>query len=176
MFSNNCLIANILNLPIGIVAIIRAILFVVNKEIWKTSLDFRLMVLKRDAIKEREITADSELNLIDQSVGLICEEFTKICEHISKIFHVGLSKHVFTTQTTHISTFIMGNTTNKIPNIDTTTLRIKKLYIVAPNLKCTHSNVKNNVKHQRQGPMWKTPVILPLPISTGKGKRLNYEI
>ena len=34
----------------GIVAIIRAILFVVNKEIWKTFLKFRLMVLKRDAI------------------------------------------------------------------------------------------------------------------------------
>ena len=98
----------------GIVAIIRAILFVVNKEIWKTFLKFRLMVLKRDAIKEREITADSELNFIDQSVGLICEEFTKTCENISKIFHVGLSKHVFTTQTTHISTFNMGNTTNKI--------------------------------------------------------------
>ena len=136
----------------GIVAIIRAILFVVNKEIWKTFLKFRLMVLKRDAIKEREITADSELNFIDQSVGLICEEFTKTCENISKIFHVGLSKHVFTTQTTHISTFNMGNTTNKISNIDTTTLRIEKVYIVASNLKCTHSNVKNNVKHQRQGP------------------------
>jgi len=40
----------------GIVAIIRAILFVVNKEIC-------LMVLKRDAIKEREITADSELSV-----------------------------------------------------------------------------------------------------------------
>ena len=37
----------------GIVAIIRAILFVVNKEIWKTFLKFRVMVLKRDAIKER---------------------------------------------------------------------------------------------------------------------------
>ena len=47
----------------GIVAIIRAILFVVNKEICKTFLEFRLMVLKRDAIKEREITADSELNI-----------------------------------------------------------------------------------------------------------------
>ena len=44
----------------GILAIIRAILFVVNKEIWKTFLKFRLMVLKRDAIKEREITADSD--------------------------------------------------------------------------------------------------------------------
>ena len=47
----------------GIVAIIRAILFVVNKEIWKTFLKFRLIVLKRGAIKEREITADSELNI-----------------------------------------------------------------------------------------------------------------
>ena len=47
----------------GIVAIIRAILFVVNKEVWKTFLKLRLMVLKKDAINEREITADSELNI-----------------------------------------------------------------------------------------------------------------
>ena len=73
----------------------------------------------------------------------------------------------FTTQTTHISTFNMGNTTNKISNIDTTTLWIEKLYIVASNLKCAHSNVK----HQRQSPTWKTPVILPLPISIGKGEK-----
>ena len=45
------------------------------------------------------------------NVGPICEEFTKTCENISKIykFIVGLSKHVFTTQITHISTFSMRN-------------------------------------------------------------------
>ena len=32
----------------------------------------------------------------------------------SKIFHVGLSKHVLTKQTAHISTFNIRNITNKI--------------------------------------------------------------
>ena len=128
----------------GIVAIIRAILFVVNKEIWKTFLKFRLMVLKRDAIKEREITADSELNFIDQSVGLICEEFTKTCENISKIFHVGLSKHVFTTQTTHISTFNMGNTTNKIQREEQ-----RKTPATGSNVKNTSDSASTHLDRER---------------------------
>ena len=47
----------------GIVAIFRTILFVVNKEIWKKNLEFRLIVLKRDSIKQRDR---------DQNAGLIC--------------------------------------------------------------------------------------------------------
>ena len=46
----------------GIIAIIQAILFVVNKEIWKKILEFRLIVLKRDSIKQRDK---------DQNAGLI---------------------------------------------------------------------------------------------------------
>ena len=38
----------------GIVAIIRALMVVVNKEIWKAFLDVRLSVLKRDAGKQKK--------------------------------------------------------------------------------------------------------------------------
>ena len=47
----------------GIVAIIRALMEVINKEIWKAFLDYRSSVLKRDAGKQkkREVAADTEL-------------------------------------------------------------------------------------------------------------------
>ena len=47
----------------GIVTIIRALMVVVNKEIWKAFLDYRLSILKKDAgkRKKKETDADTEL-------------------------------------------------------------------------------------------------------------------
>jgi len=47
----------------GIVAIVRALMVVVNKQIWKAFLEYRLSILKKDAgkRKKREISAETEL-------------------------------------------------------------------------------------------------------------------
>jgi len=68
----------------GIVAIVRALMVVVNKEIWKAFLDNRLSILKKDAgkRKKREISAETELKkkqmtAREQCIEMIGEEFTK---------------------------------------------------------------------------------------------------
>ena len=70
------------------VAIIRALMVVINKEIWKAFLDYRLSILKRDAgkRKKREISADTELkkkqmSAREQCIEIIGEEFTKNGKH-----------------------------------------------------------------------------------------------
>ena len=72
----------------GIVAIIRALMVVVNKEIWKAFLDYRLSILKRDAgkRKKREISTETELkkkqmSAREQCIEIIGEEFTKNGKH-----------------------------------------------------------------------------------------------
>ena len=44
-------------------AIIRALMVVVNKEIWKAFLDYRLSILKKDASKRKKKQTDAETEL-----------------------------------------------------------------------------------------------------------------
>ena len=69
-------------------AIVRTLLVVVNKEIWKAFLDYRSSILKRDAgkRKKREMSADSELkkkqmSAREQCIKIIGEEFIKNGKH-----------------------------------------------------------------------------------------------
>ena len=68
----------------GIVAIIRASMVYVNKEIWKAFLEKRAAVIRKDNQKRRDREASAESTLKkkqqtarEQCVGLIGEEFTK---------------------------------------------------------------------------------------------------
>ena len=98
----------------GIVAFVRA-LMVVNKEIWKAFLDYRLSIIKRDAgkRKKREMSADSELkkkqmSAREQCIEIIGEEFTKKWEALPpdlKMVMAGITKTDFTKQTAHINNF-----------------------------------------------------------------------
>ena len=81
------------------VAIIRAVMITVNKEIWKSFLDFRTTIPNKDKTKckNRENQAEVELkkrqlSTSEQCVNLIGEEFTKKWESLSvemKIFLAG---------------------------------------------------------------------------------------
>ena len=86
----------------GIVAIIRACMIVVNKEIWKAFLEFRSVTIHKESgkRKNRELQAEAELkkkqlSTREQCIGLIGEEFTKKWEALPsdiKIFLAGASK------------------------------------------------------------------------------------
>ena len=91
----------------------------VNKEMWKAFLDYRLSILKKATgkRKKREISADSELkkkqmSARDQSIEIIGEEFTKKWEALPpdlKMVMAGITKTDFTKQTAHINTFKVGS-------------------------------------------------------------------
>ena len=86
----------------GIVAIIRACMIVVNKEIWKAFLEFRSVTIHKESAKRknRELQAEAELkkkqlSTREQCIGLIGEEFTKKWEALPsdiKVFLAGASK------------------------------------------------------------------------------------
>ena len=107
----------------GIVAIIRALMVVVNKEIWKALLDYHLSILKRDPGKQkkREMSADSELkkkqmSAREQCIEIIGEEFTKKWEALPpdlKMVMARITKTDFTKQTAHINTFNVGSASLK---------------------------------------------------------------
>ena len=88
----------------GIVAIVRASMVYVNKEIWKAFLEKRAFVIRKDnqKIKDREASAESNLKkkqqtAREQCVGLIGEEFTKKWESFPpelKVFLAGSSKKI----------------------------------------------------------------------------------
>ena len=87
------------------VAIIIAVMVVINKEIWKSFLDFRSSVINKDTAKHknRELQAEAELNkkqlsTRDQCVDLIGEECTKKWESLPpdmKVLLAGMSKDDF---------------------------------------------------------------------------------
>ena len=90
----------------GIVAIVRGIMIVGNKEIWKSFLNFSSFVIKKDKAKckNKELQAEAGLNknslasTQEQCVGLIGEEFTKKWEDLPpdlQIFLTGMSKEEF---------------------------------------------------------------------------------
>ena len=103
----------------GIVAIIRAVMITVNKEIWKSFLDFRTTILNKDKTKRknRENQAEVELkkrqlSTREQCVNLIGEEFTKKWESLPvemKTFLAGAPKEDFAKQTCSMKNFSVGS-------------------------------------------------------------------
>ena len=99
----------------GIVAIVRALMVVVNKEIWKAFLDSRLAIFKKDAgkRKKKETDADNVLKkkqttAREQCIEMIGEEFTKKWETLPpelKMVMAGVTKTDFTKQSSQIHTF-----------------------------------------------------------------------
>ena len=68
----------------GMVAIIRAVMIIVNKETWKAFLECRFKVINKESAKRknREVQAEEDLkkkqkSARDQCIGLIGEEFTR---------------------------------------------------------------------------------------------------
>jgi hypothetical protein len=107
----------------GIVAIVRALMVVVNKEIWKAFLDSRLAIFKKDAgkRKKKETDADNvlkkkQMTAREQCIEIIGEEFTKKWEALPpelKKVMAGITKSDFTKQTSHIHTFKVGSSHHK---------------------------------------------------------------
>ena len=103
----------------GIVAIIRAVMITVNKEIWKSFLDFCTTILNKDKVKrkKRELQTDDDLkkrqvSTREQCVNMIGEEFTKKWESLPpnmKVLFAGMSKEEFVKQTSSINSFKVGS-------------------------------------------------------------------
>ena len=103
----------------GIVAVIRAAMVIVNKEIWKAFLEVRATHVQKQAVKRknRELKAEAELkkkqmSARDQCIDLIGEEFSKKWEALPsdmKVFFAGLSKEDFAKQVSTINSFNVGS-------------------------------------------------------------------
>ena len=106
----------------GIVAIIRACMIVVNKEIWKAFLEFRSVTIHKESAKRknRELQAEAELkkkqlSTREQCIGLIGEEFTKKWEALPsdiKVFLAGASKDESAKKTSSTKNFSVGSFPN----------------------------------------------------------------
>jgi len=103
----------------GIVAIIRATMINVNKEIWKKFLEKRTGIVHKESAKRKNREMQAEANLKkkqmsarDQCVELIEGEFSKRWESLSsdaKIFLAGLSNEDFEQQISLIKNFNVGS-------------------------------------------------------------------
>jgi len=108
----------------GMVAIIRAVMIIVNKEIWKAFLECRFKVINKESAKRknREVQADEDLkkkqkSARDQCIGLIGEEFTRKWEAVPtdlKIFLAGMSKEDFAKQSASINSFNVGSSKSNV--------------------------------------------------------------
>ena len=103
----------------GIVAIIRATMINVNKEIWKNFLEKRTGIVHKESAKRKNREMQAEANLKkkqmsarDQCVELIEGEFSKRWESLpsdAKIFLAGLSNEDFEQQISLIKNFNVGS-------------------------------------------------------------------
>ena len=94
-------------------------MIVVNKEIWKSFLDFRSTVINKEKGKQknRELQAEAglkkkQLSTREQVVGLIGEEFTKKWEVLltdMKVILAGISNGYFAKQTSSLKGFNVGS-------------------------------------------------------------------
>ena len=97
-------------------------MIIVNKEIWKSFLEFRTIIQNKDKAKHknRELQAEVELkkkqlSTRDQCINMIGEEFTKKWESLPpnmKVLLAGMSKDDFAKQSSSIKSFHVGSSNN----------------------------------------------------------------
>ena len=136
----------------GIVAIVRALMVVVNKEIWKAFLDSRLAIFKKDAgkRKKKETDADNvlkkkQMTAREQCIEMIGEEFTKKWETLPpelKMVMAGVTKTDFTKQSSQIHTFKVGSSQQKKKKPQSK--QYPKQQTQATNLQLESENVTNS--------------------------------